>query len=53
MKARDSSSRQSFEPGLALHGRARAGVSLPSDPGKIPAFRLAGSRKGCNPAFGY
>jgi len=28
-------------------------ASLPSDPGEIPAFRLAGRRRGCNPAFGY
>src|SRR3984957_3332770 len=33
------------------HGQTRAGASLPSDPGEIPAFRLAGRRKGCNPAF--
>jgi hypothetical protein len=26
---------------------------LPRDPGKIPAFRLAGADGGCNPAFGY
>jgi hypothetical protein len=28
-------------------------ASLPSDPGKIPAYRLARRRRGCNPAFGY
>src|SRR5580704_1192796 len=26
------------------YGQARAGASLPSDPGEIPAFRLAGRR---------
>src|ERR1700722_10611233 len=35
------------------YGQARAAGSLPSDPGEIPAFRLAGRRRGCNPAFGY
>jgi hypothetical protein len=30
-----------------------AAVSLPFDPGKIPAFRLVGRRRDCNPAFGY
>jgi hypothetical protein len=28
-------------------------ASLPSDPGKILAFRLAGAGRDCNPAFGY
>src|ERR1700729_162118 len=28
------------------YGATRAGGSLPSDPGEIPAFRLAGRRKG-------
>jgi hypothetical protein len=32
---------------------ARLAGFLPSDPGKIPAFRLAGAGGGCNPAFGY
>ena len=45
--------KQSFEPGLGLVGQTRGGASLPFDPGKIPAFRLAGRRTGCNPAFGY
>src|ERR1700674_2699809 len=31
------------------YGQTRAGASLPPDPGEIPAFRLAGRRRGCNP----
>src|ERR1700722_7061770 len=38
---------------LALQATPGRRASLPSDPGKIPAFRLACPRRGCNPAFGY
>src|ERR1700722_7713336 len=38
--------------GLTTKATPGRRASLPSDPGKIPAFRLACPRRGCNPAFG-
>jgi hypothetical protein len=53
MARRDERTRRVIDNNPLNRAQARLAGFLPSDPGKIPAFRLAGAGSGCNPAFGY
>src|SRR5271170_5430360 len=52
MARRDERTRRVIDNNPLNRAQARLAGFLPSDPGKIPAFRLARAGSGCNPAFG-